>query len=109
METLESVAADDGEDRLRSVLVQAHVPVGQALKISRALKEVVAARAKSEAIDEANRDLTAAAVQLEAGVAEYTTMQNKCWEADGRKRRGGMKRNLSGCVADMQQTSTTGG
>ena len=47
-------------------------------------------------------------VQLEAGV-EYTSLQTKGLEADGLKRRNGMERNLSACVADTQRTSTAGG
>jgi hypothetical protein len=64
MATLEALAFDDGEDRLRSVLVGAGLLMGPAVKISRALKQASVSLAKSAAIDEANRDRTAAAVRL---------------------------------------------
>ena len=63
MGTLESLASD--EDRLRSVLIEAGLSVGVSVKISQAMTEASAARAKSKKIDEANRSMEAAAVRLQ--------------------------------------------
>ena len=69
MATLKLLAPDDGPAGLRATLVDSGLSMGAAVKITRALKREVAdaaaAKRKSDQIDEANRDRTAAAMQLQ--------------------------------------------
>ena len=49
--------------------------MGAAVKISRGLKQALTARAKSAAIDEANRSMAAAAVELQAQQEQTATFR----------------------------------